>query len=350
MSFPPSGAGPPDLSHFPPEYLAADNSAPLFHTCIAFLVIDTIFMILLYAARIIDKKTNMSMLILMTSAYFVCLGKISVGILAVYFGGAGRHTATLTRTEFITSLKLGTILQIICPLTTSLSKLGILILLDAILGTASRTYKLLVKATFTFVLVTAVIQVVVPFSNCKPFAYNWDKAIPGSCAIDALKLWKYMSIPNVCSTVVMVCMPVPAMWRLRVSPATKLGLCVVFGVCIGGVVAAVGRFVAFAGVGSFVDFTWEEVAPLGWTVAESGVYLVAGVSLTLRPLVRRVCGDGGGGAGVVGRFLSRTSGGSGSWGRLEVKEIASDGSSKGTVEVGDEESGLVDTKGSLAGK
>ena len=77
----------PDLSKFPPEYLAADNSAPLFDTCIAFLAIETTFMTLLYASRIIgsgerDAKqgANLSMLLLMTSAYLVCLCKISVGI------------------------------------------------------------------------------------------------------------------------------------------------------------------------------------------------------------------------------------------------------------------------------
>jgi drug/metabolite transporter (DMT)-like permease len=65
-----------------PAYLAEDNSAPLFATCIAFLVIDTFFIILLYTARSLTKegKTKASMLtsLLMTGAYTVCVAKITV--------------------------------------------------------------------------------------------------------------------------------------------------------------------------------------------------------------------------------------------------------------------------------
>lgn len=62
-------------------------------------------------------------------------------------------------------------------------------------------------------------------------------------------------------------------------------------VCVLGMVAGIMRFYSFLAVRSFEDITYEAVQPLCWTIAESGIYLVAGVMPTLRPLVRKVVGD-----------------------------------------------------------
>ncbi|KAF1958303.1 hypothetical protein CC80DRAFT_503084 [Byssothecium circinans] len=330
---------------FTPEYLAADNSARLFITCIAFLSIETIFICLLYTSRFLSgepKKANLSMVVLMTGCYIVCLGKIAVGILSIKIGGAGRHTPTLTPTEITNSLKLNTTLQLVCPLTTSFSKLSILCLLHAILASTSRRSELVIRGTFIYVTTVAIIQLIIPLANCQPFAYNWDIHTPGRCAIDGLALWKYMSIPNVLSTLFIVCIPVPALWRLRVSPLTKAGLVVVLMVCGAGVVAAILRFLAFVRVENFSDFTYEEIEPMSWTVAESGIYMVAGVLPTLRPLVRRVFG----GVQVDG-LVSASFGGK--RGKVVVKgegsgtsENSMDKGGKGTVtEIEDEEKGYM---------
>lgn len=89
----------------------------------------------------------------------------------------------------------------------------------------------------------------------------------------------------------MVCIPIPPLYKLRVSFATKLGLGIALSVCVGGVVSAVMRLASFLAVESFNDFTYENVKPLSWTIAESGIYMVAGVLLTLRPLMRKVFGN-----------------------------------------------------------
>lgn len=66
-----------------PEYLAEDNSGKLLKICITFLVIETVFIALLYAARIVStekKKTNWAMIFMMTGAYTVCVTKITVAL------------------------------------------------------------------------------------------------------------------------------------------------------------------------------------------------------------------------------------------------------------------------------
>lgn len=85
--------------------------------------------------------------------------------------------------------------------------------------------------------------------------------------------------------------PVPALAKLHVSRPVKVGLCIVFSVCILGIVAAIMRFQSFLAVVDFHDITYENVKPLCWTIAESGIYLIAGVMPTLRPFLRRLFKD-----------------------------------------------------------
>lgn len=268
-------------------------------------------MLLLYTSRLlsVEKTANWNMVALMTGAYLVCLGKITIGlrmpspptslphlltnpsIVAIHIGGAGHHLLTLPYPTITTALQLNTALQLICPLTTSLSKLSILCLFHTLFARTSPRSRLVIRTTFALTLLTLLIQILIPLLNCKPFSATWTlSAHPSACAIPGLSLWKYLSVPNLVTTLVVVCIPVPALYKLRVSTATKAGLAVVLGVCVAAVVAAVMRFESFLAVRSFEDFTFEQVRPLCWTVAESGTYMVAGVLPTLRPLVGRVCG------------------------------------------------------------
>lgn len=71
---------------YPPGYLEEDISATLLATAISFAAIETIVMLLMYAARWVAKgeRRNLSMEVYMTATYVVCLGKISVAIRKSY--------------------------------------------------------------------------------------------------------------------------------------------------------------------------------------------------------------------------------------------------------------------------
>lgn len=226
----------------------------------------------------------------------------------VQIGGAGRHLAALQPATMITALKLSTALQIVCPLTTSLSKLGVLCFFHRIFAQSGRWYRAIIRATFVFVVAIMLVQVLIPFVNCRPFEKTWDPRGAEYCTIPGLSLWRYIGIPNVFTTLIIVALPVPALARLHVSRPMKLGLVVVFLVCIAGIVAAIMRFESFLAVKDFHDITYENVKPLCWTVAESGIYLVAGVLPTLKPLIKKVCKNT-----ALERLLTRSSRQSRSW-------------------------------------
>ncbi|KAF1842840.1 uncharacterized protein K460DRAFT_356651 [Cucurbitaria berberidis CBS 394.84] len=274
------------------EYIAEDNSAPLLGTSIAFLVLETVFIALLYTSRYLAKgeRANLSMEILMTLTYIVCVLKITIALLLVEIGGAGHHLITLQPPTITNALKLSTALQIVCPLTTSLSKLGVLCMFQRIFGQTSKWYRITIRTTFSLVVSIMIAQILIPFINCRPFSKTWNPnpMSPGSCAIPGLSLWRFLGIPNVFTTLIIVGIPVPALAKLNVSRPVKVGLGVVFSVCILGIVAAIMRFQSFLQVTNFNDITYENVKPLCWTIAESGIYLVAGVMPTLKPLLKKM--------------------------------------------------------------
>jgi hypothetical protein len=199
-------------------------------------------------------------------------------------------------------MKLSAVLQIVCPLTTSLAKLGVLCLFHRIFAKSGRWYRIVIRATCALVVAMMIAQFLIPFLNCRPFSKTWNPQEPGSCAISGLALWRYMGAPNVLTTFIMVVIPVPALARLHVSKPMKIGLAVVFSVCILGVVAAIMRLYSFIVVDDFHDITYENVKPLCWTVAESGIYIVAGVLPTLKPLLKRVFKDT-----AIEKLLTRSS-------------------------------------------
>jgi len=207
----------------------------------------------------------------------------------IYTGGTGHHTASLTPHQRATALKLAAASQIICPMTTSFSKLGVLIFLSRILRQSGRWYRIAIWSTFALVTATMLAQVLMPFVNCRPFRKTWEPQVDGTCSIEILALYRYAGTPNVITTLLVIGIPVPVLAKLHVSRGVKTGLCIVFAICIVGVVAAFMRTYSYLKVEDFRDITYENVRPMCWIVAESGIYLIAGVMLTMRPLVRRVC-------------------------------------------------------------
>jgi hypothetical protein len=177
-------------------------------------------------------------------------------------GDAGRHLVTLPAGTLMNALKLCTVLQIVCPLMTSLSKLGVLCLLNRIFKQSERWYRIAIGTTFYLRLAITFSQVLIPFINCRPFSKNWKPDEPGTCAIARLSLWRYLDIPNVSTTLFTVAIPFPALAKLHVSRSSKLGLVIVFGVCVLGVGTAIMRVRFFLKVVDINDITYQNVKPL----------------------------------------------------------------------------------------
>lgn len=64
--------------------------------------------------------------------------------------------------------------------------------------------------------------------QCIPFAYMWDKSIPGGKCFDVDAFFKASSAPNIATDVVILGLPIPLVWGLKASFVRKVGLMAVF--------------------------------------------------------------------------------------------------------------------------
>jgi hypothetical protein len=161
----------------------------------------------------------------------------------VKIGGAGRHLITVPGWEIANALKLSTVLTIVCPLTTSLAKISVLLLYRRVFEQQGRQYLRIIYATLALVVSMAITQLVLTMANCRPFSKNWNYEGPGTCTISGIAMWRYMGLPNIITTLIIAAIPVPTLVRLHVSRGSKLGLAVVFGVGFLGIVAGIMRMV-----------------------------------------------------------------------------------------------------------
>ena len=62
---------------------------------------------------------------------------------------------------------------------------------------------------------------------CRPFAYNWDRSIQGSCG-DSKSLDLFIGAVNLLLDVTTVVLPLPVLWGLQMRAGRKLALSVLF--------------------------------------------------------------------------------------------------------------------------
>ena len=73
-----------------------------------------------------------------------------------------------------------------------------------------------------------IVVILESFLLCRPFAYNWDKTIEGSCA-NQTSIFLSAGVINLLIDVMIVTLPMPMLWRLRMPLGRKIALSGVFG-------------------------------------------------------------------------------------------------------------------------
>lgn len=70
--------------------------------------------------------------------------------------------------------------------------------------------------------------VIVGFTICQPFAYKWDKSIPGGRCGDLTAAYRYISIPNLLTDLAIIFLPFSTLRSLQINKTQKFGLFVTF--------------------------------------------------------------------------------------------------------------------------
>lgn len=148
----------------------------------------------------------------------------------VRIGGCGRHIAYWLLNDpptIVTFLKLQTTGELLYMAGVSSPKVCILLLYLRIF--TDRRVRIATWVVLGVVVANFVCTgMIATFTICQPFAFKWDKTIPGGHCADLMAAYKYISIPNILTDVAIAILPFSTLWKLQISRKRKLGIFLTF--------------------------------------------------------------------------------------------------------------------------
>ncbi|KAJ5477640.1 hypothetical protein N7530_003149 [Penicillium desertorum] len=256
---------------------------------VAFIVIDTIFMLVFYVSRYFNPKAvGVPMMVCNTLCYVFCMGSAVTGIFKI--GGVGYHVDAVPVTTFETWLQLSKVLEFTYTPAVMLAKLAALFLYYRVFEVPR--YRRVIAGTGVIVILQGLISVILAFSICRPFRYFWTQAVDVNNGTygDVMLFYKSYSIPSLVTDIVMLVLPWPILLRLQIRISEKIGLILTFLAASLGIIICALRFSVFFTVPLFSDPTWyASGGPMIYALVEPSIYMIASILPTPRHLYRRVC-------------------------------------------------------------
>ncbi|KUJ19545.1 uncharacterized protein LY89DRAFT_780467 [Mollisia scopiformis] len=281
------------MSSFPAGYSTEDRSHRLLNVAITLMVLETLFISLYFVSRIRSKTANGWDTYLLPPSFLFCMGDLIIALLYVTKGGFGRHIYTLHPSTIMWALKLQVALGYINPVAITLPKLAILGLYLRIF--TIKAYRYLAYGIAAVLIANWIATLVSVSLICRPFAYQWDKSIPGGTCLQYQWMYTWFSIPNLVTDVAILVLPLPIIWNLQMSLNKKIGITITLITGSFGIVTAALRFWQFIvlnnNAATSQDLTWYGVDLIIWQMVEPGVYLIAACLPSLRPLFKPVFKD-----------------------------------------------------------
>lgn len=90
-----------------------------------------------------------------------------------------------------------------------------------------RSFRRALWAIGSFVLAYSLVQIFAIIFQCLPIKAIWDTSIEGRC-INVNDVYLVCSSMNIATDVIILAMPMPRLWKLRISQTEKLQLCIIF--------------------------------------------------------------------------------------------------------------------------
>ena len=142
-----------------------------------------------------------------------------------YHHGLGQHVAVLPSGATETEYKVTFWFELIYVMGIGLNKYSILFFYRRLFP--GRTLLLLLQTVGGIVLIWQIAMLPAFIWQCKPVQKAWDVTMPGTC-IEVIKLWLGNAIPNIVTDLVIIAIPLPLVWRLRISLSQRIAVCGLF--------------------------------------------------------------------------------------------------------------------------
>lgn len=90
-------------------------------------------------------------------------------------------------------------------------------------------FKRMLWAVGLFISTYSAVMVITMIFQCKPVNRVWDPTVQADC-IDISKVWIVMASMNVLTDFLLLCLPLPQLWKLQMHRETKLQLIGIFSI------------------------------------------------------------------------------------------------------------------------
>ncbi|KAH7401504.1 hypothetical protein BKA66DRAFT_508022 [Pyrenochaeta sp. MPI-SDFR-AT-0127] len=270
------------------EFLAESIGLQVSATASMMIAICTTFVGMRYYARYL---AGISFSVEDVVIPFAWLAEI--GLFMVEKAGTGRHMAyvLLTDPSKISKHFKGVMAQeVLHPAAVALPKLTVVFLYLQIM--TNKYERMIAKILIFLISATCVSYTIAAMFQCIPFAFNWDKTIPGGKCFNVQAYGNSSSVPNILTDLVVLVLPLRTVLELKISTGRRVGLLLIFLTGSMGIIASIVRTVVFvqtfADSGPLADVTYIHVTLINWTIIEPGMYLLCACALSFKPLFRSI--------------------------------------------------------------
>ncbi|KAF2735643.1 hypothetical protein EJ04DRAFT_563154 [Polyplosphaeria fusca] len=260
---------------------ASYRSRVILGIVIALTITSTLSIVLRFVGKRIKQTKFCYEDVLIIAAQVVIYGLAVVTLLEVILGNAG-HRAAEDPAKVPQALKILIPVQCLYGASLALIKISICVFYNRIFD--SRRFHIASWTVIILVLAWASGAILHALLECRPLAFAWNSGIDGGhCASDRIKPWVVIGALDVVIDFMILCLPLPMLWNLRVSLADRIALFCIFGAGISTMIISVLRVEALKRV-SFNDVTFSGSNALIWSFLEPSV----GVTVACAPFFRPI--------------------------------------------------------------
>ncbi|KAL2854877.1 hypothetical protein BJY01DRAFT_243527 [Aspergillus pseudoustus] len=197
----------------------------------------------------------------------------------------GRHRQDVSVNDIVGYQKSFVAIQLIYFTNAVLTKSSLLLLYQRIFGIV-RPFRIALGISWFLIIGYFIACVIASIAGCLPVSYIWtrfeDPPGTGSC-FDEVAFFRWNGIANMLLDILMLILPLPMVWRMKMSKRRRFLLTGIFG--MGGFVCIVSllRIVSFSR-SNRSDPTFTQIDSSTWSSVEQGVGIVCACLPTLRPL------------------------------------------------------------------
>ncbi|KAL1981058.1 hypothetical protein VTN96DRAFT_3123 [Rasamsonia emersonii] len=127
------------------------------------------------------------------------------------------------------------------------------------------------------------------FCLCTPFQYLWDKTIPGTC-INLPAAWLSVSIINMILDLIIIALPMPMLWNLRMPVSKKIAVSGIFSLGFIICIITIIRIVAVRQL-DVNDLSYTVVGDGIWSAVEPCLSIINACLPVLKPVLVKIFGS-----------------------------------------------------------